>query len=110
MRNHLFLRLYDVSIKWGGADAFVTQVAAALNLPNGWGRYRGANDLYIDDLRQLSCDTFTLTAGLKWFGGRKLPVVLWSDMTALDEWLDRVRSADERGRRAEEQRRRTFKP
>jgi len=100
--------LYDDSLKWNSADEFVTQVAESLRLPSDWARYAGGNSE--DQLRVLRCEDFIVVAGLRQDSYRMLPMAYLYDPKTTDIVLKRLADATERKRRAEEQRKRSFKP
>jgi hypothetical protein len=100
--------IYDDSIKWGSADEFVTHVADALALPAGWANYDSGD--YASQLKVLSCNDFYLIAGLTRVLARKHPVAILHDVEADRRIKKRALEEAERKRRAEEQRKKAFKP
>jgi len=100
--------LYDDSIKWDSADEFVAQVAKSLRLPSEWARYAGSDAE--DQLRALRCEDFVFVAGLDRVSYRILPMAYLYDPASLDTVVKRMVDERERKRRAEEQRKKSFKP
>jgi hypothetical protein len=100
--------LYDDSLKWDSGDEFAGQVAASLGLPSGWARNEGED--YDEQLKILRCERFALVAGLKRVSYRMLPAAFLTDLAGINALNKRASDEAERKRRAEEQRKRSFKP
>jgi hypothetical protein len=99
---------YDDSLKWESSAEFAGQVAASLSLPTEWARFDDDSD--DEQMRVLRCERFALVAGLSRVSYRLLPAAHLFDLTAINTVNRRAVDEAERKRRAEEQRKRSFKP
>jgi hypothetical protein len=100
--------LYDDSIKWNSPDEFVTHISDALALPRNWSNFSGGD--YTEQLRVLSCSDVSFIAGLRRVASRSYPVAYLHDIRAIKAMKKLALDAAERKRRAEEQRKKAFKP
>ncbi len=101
---------YDDSFKWNSVDEFAQTVSKNLALPDEW-RDGSDSDGYKKD-KELRCDGFLMTAGI---GGdatdSRTGAQLSLEDTAMTQMIEkRQKEKEEKTKRAEEDRRKTFKP
>jgi hypothetical protein len=100
---------YDDSIKWETLDEFVRTVSKILNLPEEWQRPADSDS---DREKELRCSDFVLTADV---GGdptdtRVAAHLILEDLAAIQALERRQKDLEEKAKRAEEEKRKTFKP
>lgn len=99
---------YDDSIRWDSLDEFVGRTAEALRLPKAWPAYRRADNA---PSRGLVCDDVSLvTHFANPYATHKGPILTLEDRAAFEVFAQHVSAAEEQRRRAEERKKRTFKP
>jgi len=98
---------YPDDIKWSSVDEFVKKTSESLDLPNGW-----ETPDYTKDYLHVFCNGFFVRAGRdhEKFDEKKLPFVEVGDTLASVQPSFREVDKRENENKAEEERRRTFKP
>lgn len=102
--------IYDNSITWDSSDEFVRQISTVLKLPHQWEPSQDKYGLTSYELKELECEGSKFIAGFERYGYTKYPVMHWLDMSAVRQYVNRKLDEEEKKRKLEEQRRRTFKP
>ena len=101
---------YDDSIKWDNIDDFVSTVAKTLSLPNQWRTPGEAGGESTE--KELRCDAFVISANvgtdpLDSHVGAQLTV---EDLAAWKALAKRQNDLQEKAKREEDEKRKSFKP
>jgi hypothetical protein len=103
---------YEGQARWTNLDEFTSKISEGLSLPKGWQRCRED----YSDSRKLECSGFRATTKLgnksdgitpDYFNGPELAL---EDVTAEKKMEQRRKDIEDQKRRAEEERRKSFKP